>query len=38
MVALAVGTFAFFLPHTFLWGLREFFIKEKKHGESGAQD
>jgi len=25
MVALAVGTFAAFLPHTFLWGLREFF-------------
>jgi hypothetical protein len=24
MVAIAVGTFAAFLPHTFLWGLREF--------------
>lgn len=24
MVAIAVGTFAVFLPHTFLWGLREF--------------
>jgi len=24
MVALAVGTFAAFLPHAFLWGLREF--------------
>ncbi|MBI5582408.1 MAG: hypothetical protein HY892_01160 [Deltaproteobacteria bacterium] len=38
MVALAVGTFAFFLPHTFLWGLREFFTKEKEHVEPGAED
>jgi hypothetical protein len=24
MAAIAVGTFAVFLPHTFMWGLREF--------------
>jgi hypothetical protein len=24
MAALAVGTFAAFLPHAFMWGLREF--------------
>ncbi len=35
MVALAVGTFAVFLPHTALWGLRELFMKkEKDKGES----
>jgi hypothetical protein len=34
MVALAVGTFLVFLPHTVLWGLREMFIKkEKAEGE-----
>jgi len=34
MIALAVGTFLVFLPHTFLWGLREFFSKKenKQHG------
>jgi hypothetical protein len=24
MIAIAVGTFAAFLPHTIMWGLREF--------------
>lgn len=30
MVVLAVGTFALFLPHTVLWGIRELFIKKGK--------
>jgi hypothetical protein len=30
MVAIAVGTFVLFLPHTFLWGLRELFMKKEK--------
>jgi len=30
MVVLAVGTFAVFLPHTILWGIREFFVKRKQ--------
>lgn len=30
MVALAVLTFALFLPHTFLWGIRELFSKKEK--------
>lgn len=30
MVAIAVGTFVLFLPHTFLWGLRELFTKKEK--------
>ena len=34
MVALAVGTFVVFLPHTALWGIRELFMKkEKPEGE-----
>jgi hypothetical protein len=33
MVALAVGTFALFLPHTVLWGIRELFIKKEGTGE-----
>jgi hypothetical protein len=34
MVALAVGTFVVFLPHTALWGMRELFMKkEKPEGE-----
>jgi hypothetical protein len=28
MIALAVGTFALFLPHTVLWGIRELFMKK----------
>lgn len=30
MVAIAVGTFAVFLPHTALWGIRELFTKKEK--------
>ena len=30
MMAIAVGTFALFLPHTVLWGLRELFAKKEK--------
>ena len=45
MAAIAVGTFAAFLPHTFMWGLREFlpdtfmsglkkrFVKRRKHND-----
>lgn len=34
MVALAVGTFVVFLPHTAFWGIRELFMKkEKPEGE-----
>jgi hypothetical protein len=33
MVALRSGTFALFLPHTVLWGIRELFMK--KGGGSG---
>ena len=30
MIVVAVGTFALFLPHTILWGIRELFIKKEK--------
>jgi len=30
MVVLAVGTFLVFLPHTALWGIREFLVTKKK--------
>jgi len=30
MIVIAVGTFALFLPHTVLWGIRELFIKKEK--------
>ena len=33
MVAIAVGTFAVFLPHTALWGIRELFIKKDQHDD-----
>jgi hypothetical protein len=34
-----VGTSVLFLPHTFLWGLRELFTKkEKKKSEPANQD
>jgi hypothetical protein len=36
MVAIAVGTFVLFLPHTFLWGLRELFTKKEKKGSEPA--
>lgn len=39
MVAIAVGTFVLFLPHTIMWGIRELFMKkEKKSSESDNQD
>ena len=38
MVAIAVSTFALFLPHTIMWGIRELFMKkEKKTSESDSQ-
>jgi hypothetical protein len=30
MIAIAVGTFVVFLPHTILWGVRELFMKKEK--------
>ena len=43
MVALAGGTFLVFLPHTALWGIREFLLMKKKkkkdvdeHGEQNS--
>ena len=39
MVAIAVGTFVLFLPHTIMWGIRELFMKkENKTSESDSQD
>jgi hypothetical protein len=38
MVAIAVGTFVVFLPHTFLWGLRELFMKKEKKKSEPAQN
>jgi len=39
MVALAVSTLVVFFPHTVLWGIREFFMKEEKaQGEFKGQD
>ncbi|MBI5601744.1 MAG: hypothetical protein HY879_00150 [Deltaproteobacteria bacterium] len=38
MMALAIGTFAFFIPHAFLWGLREFLTKEKKNGKPASKE
>lgn len=29
MIAIAAGTFVLFLPHTLLWGIREWFVKKK---------
>ena len=37
MIAIAVGTFVVFLPHTILWGIRELFIKKEK-AESGPDN
>ncbi len=34
LVAVAAGTFIVFLPHTFLWGLREALAGHRKRGES----
>ena len=39
MVGIAVMTFAVFLPHTILWGIRELFPKkEKPEDEHHEQD
>lgn len=39
MAAIAAGTFLLFLPHTFLWGLRELFVrKERPKRERDTQD
>ena len=42
MLAIAVGTFVLFLPHTILWGVRKLFVKKKKKEvaaiESDSQD
>lgn len=34
MIAIAAGTFVVFLPHTFMWGLRELFVRKetREHG------
>ncbi len=34
LVTIAAGTFVLFLPHTFLWGLRELLAGRRKQGES----
>ena len=34
MIAIAIGTFALFLPHTIIWGIRELFSKKGKTDES----
>lgn len=34
MIAIAVATFALFIPHSLLWGIRELFVKKKKTGEN----
>ena len=36
MVGIAVGTFALFLPHTALWGIRELFEKKEKKSRESA--
>jgi len=41
MIAIAVATFALFLPHTLLWGIREMFVKthkEKPDREPNSHD
>lgn len=38
MIAIAVGTFVVFLPHTILWGIRELFVKKNKtNGEQNGE-
>ena len=36
MMGIAIATFALFLPHTALWGVRELFVR--KHGEKGKEE
>lgn len=38
MIVLAVGTFVLFLPHTILWGIREFFVNSKKEKPAREPD
>lgn len=38
MIAIAVGTFVLFLPHTLLWGLRELFMKTNKEKSTREPD
>jgi len=38
MLAIAVLTFAVFLPHTILWGLRELFARKEKHGIDSSKE
>ncbi|MBI4766738.1 MAG: hypothetical protein HY787_19435 [Deltaproteobacteria bacterium] len=38
MTIIAIGTFALFLPHALLWGLREFLSREKKNGRTTAKN
>ena len=39
MVAIAVGTFVLFLPHTVMWGIRELFMKKEiQTSEPDSQD
>ena len=38
MVAIAVGTFVVFMPHTGLWGIRELFMRKEKKGEPIGQE
>ncbi len=38
MIAITVGTFVIFLPHTILWGIRELFIKQEKPARESDND
>jgi hypothetical protein len=38
MIAIAAGTFLLFLPHTFLWGIRELFLKTDKENSDREPD
>lgn len=38
MIALAVGTFALFLPHTILWGIRELFSRKEESSDAPPEE
>ena len=38
MIAMSVSIFAVFLPHTFIWSLRELLVKRKASGEGHQKD
>ena len=38
MIAMSVSVFAVFLPHTFIWSLRELLLKRKTNGEGHQTD